>query len=377
MFKSMPEVSDIHCVTDAKVPLMRFKFEGIPIDLPYAKLGIVSVPDNVDLLNPMFLNDIDETSWKSLSGVRVNKRILQLVPNMENFQSLLRCVKLWAKRRGLYGNLFGYLGGVHLAILAAFVSQRNPNASLGILVASFFNTFVQWPWRTTPVILHDGNVTFIRNVNETQGLMPIKLPCSPYDYCHSNITRSTFTRIRSELSRGRNITKGVLKPDFDWGYLFAPYVYKYSQYVKIFLSASDYDHSGDWVGWVKSRFPFLLRKVEEALGFCDPNPTEYVDSQNHDPNVVFYWGLNLCPDDNPDISSVEEDFKINIRNGDQSLGEVRLYVVQASELPDGSVKGTKACWLMPEYNEQQVPLYSEHLRGYFVGYLAPSGGVGP
>lgn len=38
---------------------------------------------NVDVFNPYFLRDIDETSWKSLSGVRANKRILQLVPDLE------------------------------------------------------------------------------------------------------------------------------------------------------------------------------------------------------------------------------------------------------------------------------------------------------
>lgn len=38
---------------------------------------------NVDVLNPFFLRDLDETSWKSLSGVRANKCILQLVPDLE------------------------------------------------------------------------------------------------------------------------------------------------------------------------------------------------------------------------------------------------------------------------------------------------------
>lgn len=37
---------------------------------------------NVDILNPLFLEDIDEKSWKSLSGVRANKRIAQLVPDL-------------------------------------------------------------------------------------------------------------------------------------------------------------------------------------------------------------------------------------------------------------------------------------------------------
>lgn len=37
----------------------------------------------MDVLSPFFVRDIDETSWKSLSGVRANQRIIQLVPDLE------------------------------------------------------------------------------------------------------------------------------------------------------------------------------------------------------------------------------------------------------------------------------------------------------
>lgn len=45
MLESRPEVSEIHCVKDAKVPLIRFKFDGISIDFPYAQLQLLYVPD--------------------------------------------------------------------------------------------------------------------------------------------------------------------------------------------------------------------------------------------------------------------------------------------------------------------------------------------
>lgn len=45
MLESRPEVSEIHCVKDAKVPLMRFKFDGISVDLPYAQLKLLYVPE--------------------------------------------------------------------------------------------------------------------------------------------------------------------------------------------------------------------------------------------------------------------------------------------------------------------------------------------
>lgn len=45
MLQSRPEVSKIQCVKNAKVGLMRFKFSGISIDLPYAQLSVLSVPE--------------------------------------------------------------------------------------------------------------------------------------------------------------------------------------------------------------------------------------------------------------------------------------------------------------------------------------------
>nr|GLL41243.1 nuclear poly(A) polymerase 3 [Ipomoea trifida] len=83
---------DVLCVVpcfanmvDAKVPLMRFKFDGIPVDLPYAQLKVVSIPEassdaislmaatNVHVFNPFFMRNIDESNWKSLSGIRANR----------------------------------------------------------------------------------------------------------------------------------------------------------------------------------------------------------------------------------------------------------------------------------------------------------------
>lgn len=60
MLKSRPEVSEIHCVKDAKVPLMRFKFDGILIDLPYACLHVLSVPEVslVTLLQILFWRNV-------------------------------------------------------------------------------------------------------------------------------------------------------------------------------------------------------------------------------------------------------------------------------------------------------------------------------
>ncbi|KAJ8573958.1 hypothetical protein K7X08_010469 [Anisodus acutangulus] len=366
MLASRPEVSDIHCVKGAKVPLMRFKFDGISIDLPYARLRVISIPEDVDVFNPFFLKNIDDTSRKSLSGVRANRRILQLVPNVEIFQAVLRCIKLWAKKRGVYGNLLGFFGGVHLAVLSAFICQRHPTASLSALIFIFFKTFALWPW-PTPVVLQDGDAwPFIPAYKVSW--MPIQLPCSPYGFCHSNIVRSTFLKIKTEFRRGHMLTKDMLRPDFDWNILFEPFPYPriYGKFVKIFLSASDKDELGDWVGYVKSRFRCLIIKLEELLGFCDPNPTEYVDVDALESNAVFYWGLPPARTDMIDIGHVEEEFLKNTNIVYQGpTGKMKLSVVQADELPQkahfaGERRSVKPCWRIARSNQRIVPAYYKY-----------------
>ena len=53
----------------------------------------------------------------------------QVVPNVKRFRLLLRLVKAWAKRRGLYGNMVGFLGGASWAILVAKVCQLEVDSS--------------------------------------------------------------------------------------------------------------------------------------------------------------------------------------------------------------------------------------------------------
>ncbi|KAL3617201.1 hypothetical protein CASFOL_038948 [Castilleja foliolosa] len=379
MLASQPEVSNILCVKDSRVPLMRLSFDGIMTDLTYAKLNVINVPENVDLVNPFFSSNIDEISLRSLSGVCANKRILKLVPNLEVYQPLLRCVKFWAKRRGIYGNVLGYFGGIHLAVLAAFVCLKQPSASLSVLVSSFLRTFAFWPWPTPVILENDAMPLQTNNFFLKKILMPIQLPCSPNRYCYSYFTRSTFNRIRQEFLHGYELlTKDIFRQDFDWKFLFEPfpYVKKYSHFLKICLSSLNQDKLGDWVGLVKSRIRNLVIKLEEVQGFCDPNPIEYVDTELAEPHVIFFWGL--CPGKSNLISvdSIKEEFTRNVYAGHEGpFGKIDLRVVKASEFPKTNIDtgkrgSTRPCWRVLDEHERNVALYSKHVPGYFVGYLS-------
>uniref|UniRef100_A0A0E0BM99 polynucleotide adenylyltransferase n=1 Tax=Oryza glumipatula TaxID=40148 RepID=A0A0E0BM99_9ORYZ len=63
----------------------------------------------------------------SLNGIRVADEILRLVPDTAAFRTMLRCVKHWAKARGVYSNVASFLGGIGWAILVVCVCQLYPN----------------------------------------------------------------------------------------------------------------------------------------------------------------------------------------------------------------------------------------------------------
>ncbi|KAI3825524.1 hypothetical protein L1987_07014 [Smallanthus sonchifolius] len=375
MLAGRPEVSGIHCVKEAKVPFLQFTFDGILIDLAFAKLQITAVPENVDISNPSFIKDIDETSWTSFAGVRVKNRILQIVPDVKIFQELLQCVKSWAKRRGVYGDLFGLFGGIHLAVLAAFVCINNPSSSLANLISIFFKTFAFWPW-PEPVAIEDGATPLLPP--GTRALMPVRLPSSPDAYCHSNITTSTFNKIRSEFRRGYRHTQDPFKPQLDWGNMFEPFPYSksYLRFIKICLSTYNKVELGTWVHWVKSRLHSLLVKLEEMHALCDPNPTEYIDESIQMPNIVFYWGVVPGRGDNLDLNTATNDFMRNLGIGyPNNMGSLTLTLVQASQLPkmlqlaNDDIKAQLRSSKF-DYQQDMIPVYSSHSSRYLVGYLA-------
>ena len=58
MLAEMPEVSELHPVPDAHVPVLGFKLCGVSIDLLYANLAHVVIPDVSFVLQLCYLNNI-------------------------------------------------------------------------------------------------------------------------------------------------------------------------------------------------------------------------------------------------------------------------------------------------------------------------------
>lgn len=97
LLKQQPEVTECRAVEEAFVPVIKMNFDGIEIDLLFARLALKEIPEDFDLRDDMLLKNLDARCVRSLNGCRVTDEILRLVPNIENFRLALRSIKLWAK----------------------------------------------------------------------------------------------------------------------------------------------------------------------------------------------------------------------------------------------------------------------------------------
>jgi poly(A) polymerase len=103
-----PDVTNFVPIEGAAVPVLTFDWEGVNIDLLFARLNTASVPPGFDIDNDAVLDGVDSGTEKSLNGPRVTNLIAAMVSGTpqryQTFLCVVRCVRKWAKARGLYSN---------------------------------------------------------------------------------------------------------------------------------------------------------------------------------------------------------------------------------------------------------------------------------
>ncbi|GAA5812195.1 hypothetical protein MFLAVUS_005645 [Mucor flavus] len=271
MLDQLPEVTELTAVADAYVPVIKMHFSGIPIDLVCAKLSLAVVPDDLDLSDNNLLLGLDERCVRSLNGSRVTDEILRLVPSVPVFRIALRTIKLWAKKRAIYSNIMGFLGGVAWAMLVARVCQMYPNACAASIVSRFFRIMYQWGW-PQPILLkpmEEGPLP-VRQWNpklfpaDKSHRMPIITPAYPSMCATHNVTDSTRDIMLHEFYRTGEIADKIIIGTGRWQDLFqeSDFFQIYNHYLQIVASAYSSQIQLQWSGLVESRVRQFVLKLE-------------------------------------------------------------------------------------------------------------------
>ncbi|DBA01477.1 TPA: hypothetical protein N0F65_005596 [Lagenidium giganteum] len=281
--KATPVVTKLVAMKKAAVPILSFQLNGVRIDLLFARYTQNVVPKNLPIHSDEILVGMDATSIRSLSVPRVASLILELVPNGCIFRSCLRIVRLWARRRGLYSNKAGFLGGISWTILVAFICQMFPKATISSVIHRFFSVLSTWNWPTPILISKPTEIPALaesatyqwcpqKNHHDRAHVMPIITPGFPAINSSVNVNMATLTILREELERGKQImdemlAKGLSSPAV-WQKLFTPseFLVRYDHYVMVKLHAKDEDELNEWGNYVASR----TRKLVETLQHTSP-----------------------------------------------------------------------------------------------------------
>lgn len=286
IIRARPELEEITSVPDAYVPIIKLEFDGISIDLIFARLNVSRVPSDMTLDDKNLLRNIEERDLRSLNGTRVTDEILTLVPKPTVFKHALRCIKMWAQQRAVYANVFGFPGGVAWAMLVARICQLYPNAVSAVIIQKFFSIYTKWNW-PQPVLLkpiEDGPLQ-VRVWNpriyphDRQHRMPVITPAYPSMCATHNITNSTQKVILKEIARGTEIMDQIFSGEKNWSALLQRHTffhdYKFYLCVVGATIGNDEDHH-KWSGLIESKLRILVQKLEVSDGIALAHP--YVKS---------------------------------------------------------------------------------------------------
>ena len=272
--KRHPDVTNFVPVEGAAVPILTFDWEGINIDLLFARLSSNTVPPDFDIDDDAVLDGVDSATEKSINGPRVTNLVAAFVngtpERYQTFLTVVRCVRKWAKARGLYSNKMGYWGGVNINIAVAQCLQLYPNACSASLLRKFFLVFKNWRW-PQPVMLtkpHDAGYglpvwsaqTSVRQV------APMITPAYPAMNSTLAVSRQTLQILQEEFNRGHSIVDGLWKQyqsdpsaDLNWKSLFSnsDFFISYPNYLSVCIVGPTQLDAQAWAGFVESR----LRKL--------------------------------------------------------------------------------------------------------------------
>lgn len=246
------------------------------------------------------MKNLDEVTVRSLNGIRVADLILNSVPNKDYFRNTLRFIKLWAKSRGIYSNILGFLGGISWALLTAKICQLYPNFNVSQLICKFFKVYSIWNWKY-PVLLQnikkyniEGLNNFPvwdpeKNIKDKLHIMPIITPAFPcmnsthnVTYCTRNILIEEFKRAHSiiqymedENNIKSSIRMNKLWPNNNvnninnssnnvWMTILEPLdlfsTYKHFLHIQI-MGINEFIYNS-WKGWIESKIRLLFKKLE-------------------------------------------------------------------------------------------------------------------
>lgn len=131
-FRKNAAIHDIFAIPDAIVPILKLTLHSIQIDLLISRIPLQFLKEN-----PRFFKaevehtphgyNLYEKELRSVNGYRTAIYLEKYCKEDGVYRIALKAIKMWARNRGIYSQIYGYLGGAALSIMLAKIYQLYPH----------------------------------------------------------------------------------------------------------------------------------------------------------------------------------------------------------------------------------------------------------
>lgn len=240
-------------LVEGRVVLLTFDFQGVQVDLQYARL-----PSDVPLLT---LGELSETqrgqlsepcllALHSIEEVRALKRCVE----MESFRPFLRSVRVWTRARRLEDPTLGYPGGLAWALLALQGWKRG--LTLEAQWTRFLELVGDWSWPSPMAYTSEAEAFYQPQGNRP---FPVLSLTPPYVNVAPQVTALTAEVVVREIREAQDL---ILRGE--WSALTEPLQVE-NELVLAFDAVSD----KRW-GLLRHHTLGFLLKAESEVPFLRP-----------------------------------------------------------------------------------------------------------
>jgi poly(A) polymerase len=182
----------------------------------------------------------------------------------------LRCIKLWARRKGVYSNIVGFPGGVAWAIMAVNICQLYPNMIPSMLLEKFFFVYANWdfakPIKIAPLDecrAPPGPVYMPQWTPAVKRPMQIITPTYPVANATFNSSRSTVLVVKQEIAGAHQLSQDVSAGRVPFSAMFSAsdFFVKYSNYVSVDVIAYRAEAMKPFYAYIESQIRSVYMSV--------------------------------------------------------------------------------------------------------------------
>lgn len=252
--------------------MLELEVLGVKMDLQYCASALIAQtwPRAMQLPagSPVF--SLPAQTLAKLKPARDLYYLRRTVPDLAAFRTAFYLVKTWAKQRGIYAARFGYLGGIHIAVLLSRVCKllgrdRGGAAASAVpaILVSFFAHYARFDWKRDMVFdpFCHARLRYVRTPREAMVVLGFH---SPSLNVATAASPPSVRTIAEEFQRADRIlsSPGAAWADFVGTADSGPgaFLRAYRSYVKIdvhFWGVS-LAKGSRYVGWLESKCVMLL-----------------------------------------------------------------------------------------------------------------------